>query len=151
MGQSTQLGKTFGVTIQITEYSTPEERQILVDSFQKSGSQGLYNALEKMGSKGRIAITGTLGFDISFARKIETPDGYEIRVLTNRPIRFGEEWYDGRSLDYNLSAFKLTISKEKGKSTGQFLAACEFKINKKTNEVEIEAFQNPWTLSNVID
>jgi len=43
-----------------------------------------------MHSKGRIAITGTLGYDISFVRKIPTADGYKIRFLTNRPSRFGE-------------------------------------------------------------
>jgi|KBSMisStandDraft_5_1062788.scaffolds.fasta_scaffold356782_1 hypothetical protein len=151
MGQSTQLGQTFNVTIHIDEYSTPEERQILTDAFTKRGSQGLYNALGKIKSKGRIAITGTLGYDISFARKIEIPEGYKIRVLTNRPITFGEAWSDSRSMDYNLSAFELNISTEKGKSKGELMPLCEFKINKKTNELEIENYQNPWTLIDVID
>jgi hypothetical protein len=151
MGQSTQLGQTFNVTIHIEDYSTSEERQALIGAFEKSGSQGLYNALNKMKSKGRIAITGTLGYDISFARKIQTPEGYRIRVLTNRPITFGEEWSDSRSLDYNLSAFELDISPEKGKSKGQLLPACQFKINKKTNELEIETYQNAWTLADVMD
>jgi hypothetical protein len=151
MGQSTQLGKTFNVTINIERYSTPEERQVLVDAFQKSGSQGLFNALEKMPSKGRIAITGTLGYDISFVRKIPTADGYKIRVLTNRPIRFGEAWVNGRSMDYNLSALELDLTNEKGKSTGVLLPACQFKINKKTKELEIENYQNPWKLQNIMD
>jgi hypothetical protein len=151
MGQSTQLGKTFNVTINIERYSTPEERQVLVDAFQKVGSEGLFNALEKMPSKGRIAITGTLGYDISFVRKIPTADGYKIRVLTNRPIRFGEAWVNGRSMDYNLSALELDVRDENGKSTGVLLPACQFKINKKTNELEIENYQNPWKLQNIMD
>jgi hypothetical protein len=56
MGQSTQMGKTFNVTINVERYSTPEERQVLVDAFQEARSEGLYNALEKMNAKGRIAI-----------------------------------------------------------------------------------------------
>lgn len=51
MGQGTQLGKTFNVTINIERYATPEERQILLDAFKQAGSEGLYNALEKMQSK----------------------------------------------------------------------------------------------------
>jgi hypothetical protein len=35
-----------------------------------------------MDSKGRIAITDTLGYDISFVRKIPTDEGYKIRILT---------------------------------------------------------------------
>jgi hypothetical protein len=151
MGQGTQLGRTFNVTIHIEEYSTPEERQVLVDAFTKSGSQGLFNALNKMKAKGRVAITGTLGYDISFARKLPTADGVKIRVLTNRPITFGEAWTDSRSMDYNLSAFELDLSNEKGKGTGILLPACQFNVNKKTNEIEIDNFQNPWKLLNVLD
>jgi hypothetical protein len=151
MGQSTQLGKTFNVTINIERYSTLEERQVLVDAFQQAGSEGLFNALEKMNSKGRIAITGTLGYDISFVRKIRTDDGYKIRILTNRPIRFGEAWVNGRSTDYNLSALELNISDDKNKSTSILLPACQFKIDKKTNELEIENYQNPWKLQNIMD
>ena len=150
-GQSTQMGKTFNVTVNIEQYSTPEERQILVDAFQQARSEGLFNALEKMNSKGRIAITGTLGYDISFVRKIPTKDGFKIRVLTNRPIRFGEAWVNGRSMDYNLSALELNISEDKDKSTGILLPACKFKIDKKTKELEIENYQNPWRLSNIMD
>ena len=151
MGQGTQVGKNFNVTINIERYATPEERQVLVDAFQQAGSEGLFNSLEKMHSKGRIAITGTLGYDISFVRKIPTDDGYKIRILTNRPIRFGEAWVNGRSTDYNLSALELDLSNDKGKSTGVLLPACQFKINKKTNELEIENFQNPWKLQNIMD
>jgi len=151
MGQSTQMGKTFNVTINIERYSTPEERQVLVEAFQQAGSEGLFNSLEKMQSKGRIAITGTLGYDISFVRKIPTEGGYKIRILTNRPIRFGEAWVNGRSTDYNLSALEIDLSNEKDKSTGVLLPASRFKINKKTNELEVENYQNPWKLQNIMD
>ena len=150
MGQGTQLGQTFNVTVHIEEYSTPEERQVLVDAFEKGGSQGLYNALNKMKSKGHIGITGTLGYDISFARKMTSPNGTTIRVLTSRPIRIGEEWTDSRSVDYNLSALELDLSNEKNKSTGILLPASEFTIDKKTKELHIENYQNPWKLVGVL-
>jgi hypothetical protein len=151
MGQGTQMGQTFNVTVRIEAYSTPEERQVLVDAFQKAGSQGLFNALNKMTTKGRMAITGTLGYDISFARKIPTADGVKLRILTNRPITFGEAWTDSRSMDYNLSALELDLTEAKGKSTGILLPACQFTINKKTNELEIENYQNPWKLVDILD
>jgi hypothetical protein len=151
MGQGTQLGQTFNVTIHIDEYSSPEERQVLVQAFEKAGSQGLYNALGKMHSKGRIAITGTLGYDILFARRIPGPDSTKIRVLTNRPITFGEAWTDSRSMDYNLSAMELDLSNTNPKSSsGVLIPACQFHFNKKTNELEIEDYRNPWKLVDVI-
>jgi len=151
MGQSTQLGQNFNVTINIERYSTPEERQVLIDAFQQAGSEGLFNTLQKMRSKGRIAITGTLGYDISFVRKIPTDEGFKIRILTNRPIRFGEAWVNGRSMDYNLSALELDISDQRNKSAGILLPACQFKIDKKTNEIVAENYQNPWKLINILD
>jgi hypothetical protein len=151
MGEGTQLGQTFNVTVHIEQYSSPEERHILVEAFEKAKSQGLFNALSKMKSKGHIAITGTLGYDISFVRKIQAPDGWKIRILTNRPITFGEAWTDSRSMDYNLSALELNLNEQKGKSTGILLPACEFVIDKKTNEVTIAEYRNPWKLVDVLD
>jgi len=61
MGQGTQLGRTYNITVHIDQYTSSEERQVLVDAFCKDVSQGLFNALTKAKSKGRIAVTGTLG------------------------------------------------------------------------------------------
>lgn len=152
MGQGTQLGSSFNITVHIEQYSSEEERQVLVEAFEKAGSQGLYNALNKMHAKGHIAITGTLGYDIIFARAIPTSEGTKIRILTNRPITFGEAWTDSRSMDYNLSALELDLNREIPKhNAGVLLPACQFKINKKTNELEIENYQNPWKLVDVLD
>lgn len=52
MGQGTQLGQTFNVTLSIEEYSSPEERQVLIEAFEKAGSQGLYNALNTNAREG---------------------------------------------------------------------------------------------------
>ena len=89
-GTSTQLGRNVGITIIIYQYSTPQDEDILVDAFQKGQNQGLVNALEKMKAVGRISITGTLGYDLSFIKLIQTPTGRTIRFATNRPIRFGK-------------------------------------------------------------
>ncbi len=151
MGQGTQMGRSFNVTVNIAEYSTSEERQVLVEAFEKAGSEGLFNALNKMTSKGRIAITGTLGYDVSFVRQIPTAEGRKIRVLTNRPITFGEAWTNSRSSDYNLSALEFDVSNEKDKNTGVLLPACQFKIDKKTKELVIENYQNPWKVVNILN
>jgi hypothetical protein len=64
-GTSTQLGRNVGVTVIIYEWSTADDRQILVDAFQQGQNQGLVNALQKMKAVGRIQIPGTLGYDLS--------------------------------------------------------------------------------------
>ena len=53
-GTSTQLGKNFTMRLVIYEYSTPEDRKILIESFQHGQNDGLANALEKMKAVGHI-------------------------------------------------------------------------------------------------
>jgi len=150
MGQSTQMGRMFSVNIVIDEYSTADDRQALLDAFSSKGMQGLSNALSKMKSKGRLSITGTLGYDVSYIRSFPTETGRKIRLVTNRAIRFGEAWADTRSMDYSLSAVELDISNEKGKNAGILLPACQFKLDKE-KQLEIENYQNPWKLQNIRD
>jgi len=151
MGTLTQTGRSVAVTIMIEEYSTPEDKQILVEAFQKDGNRGLCNAVSKMPSKGRISITGTVGYDVNFIRQFPTENGRKIRMVTDRPITFGEAWSSTRSKDYNLSALELDLSNEKGKSTGKLLPVCKLKVDKKTGETEIETFRFPWNLVGFID
>ena len=54
MGTSTQLGKTVSIKLTINRYSSPEERQVLVDAFKKGQNAGLVKALENTKPVGRI-------------------------------------------------------------------------------------------------
>jgi hypothetical protein len=149
MGQNQQMGRVFSVNVYIEELSTPEDQKALLEAFNAKGNEGLVNALSKMKSKGRIAITGTLGYDVNYIRRLQQPDGTTvIRLVTDRPIRFGEAWSDSRSSDYNLSGMEIVLTPDKKKNSGTLLPACQFKIDK-DNHLEIEAFQNPWKLTNI--
>ena len=150
-GTSTQLGRNVGVTLIIYEWSTPEDRQVLVDAFQKGQNQGLVNALGKMKAVGRIQIPGTLGYDVSFIRLIPQPTGRKIRFVTNRKITFGEAYTDAQSQSFDLTAGEIDINdQDKSKSAGVLYPACQFTINK-DGELQIELNQNAWRLSNIID
>ena len=150
-GTSTQLGKTVNVKVTIYEFSTPEDRQILVDAFKKGQNQGLVNALTKMKAVGRIAITGTLGYDLSYIGLVPTDTGRKIRFVTNRLLRFGEVYNNTQSIAYNLTAGEIEINdKDKGKSTGVLYPAAQLAINKE-GQLQIELRKNPWKLVNIID
>src|SRR5438034_4028317 len=88
MGTGTQMGAVIGVTLDIYEWSTPEDRQILIEAFTKGQNQGLVNALSKMKAVGHCAITGTLGYDVSYIRMVPTPTGRKVVFVTNRQIMF---------------------------------------------------------------
>jgi hypothetical protein len=151
MGTSTQMGSNVSVKITIYEYSTEEDRTILIEAFKKGKQEGLVNALSKMKSVGRIAITGTLGYDLSYIRLIPTPTGRKIRFITNRQIRIGEAYANPRSRDYDLTGGEVDINdSDKDKSGGVLYPATKLVMNKE-GQVEFQLFKNPWKLINIID
>ncbi|MGA9571224.1 MAG: hypothetical protein WBS17_14150 [Candidatus Acidiferrales bacterium] len=151
MGTGTQLGQNVEIRLTINDYSTMEERQILVDAFAKGQNQGLVTALQKMRSVGRISLTGTVGYDVSFIRLIPTPTGRKIRFVTNRPIRFGEAWTDSQSQSFDLSGGEIDINdSDKSKSTGVLFPRAQLIIDKQ-GQLQIDLSQNAWKLVDVLD
>jgi len=151
MGTGTQLGAQFGITLNIYDYSTRADRQMLVQAFEKGKNQGLVNALSKMKAAGHIEVTGTLGYDCSYIRMIPTPTGRKIQFVTNRLLRFGEVYWDTRSAAYNLTAGELDLNDtDKSKSTGVYYPEAELVINKQ-GELQMNLVGNSWKLVDILD
>jgi hypothetical protein len=151
MGTSTQLGKIVNVKVTIYEFSTDDDRAVLVEAFKKGQNQGLVNALTRMRSVGRIAITGTVGYDLSFIRLIPTSTERKIRFVTNRQIRFGEAFYNTQTIAYNLTAGEFDLNdSDKDKNAGVLYPAAQLIINKE-GQLEFQLNKNPWKLTNIID
>ena len=151
MGTGTQLGQNVEIRLIINDYSTMEERQVLVDAFTKGQNQGLVTALQKMRAVGRISLTGTVGYDVSFIRMIPTPTGRKLRFITNRPIRFGEAWTDSQTMSFDLSGGEIDINdSDRSKSTGVLYPRAQLVIDKQ-GQLQIDLSQNPWKLVDVLD
>ena len=151
MGTSTQLGQVVGVSLEIYEFSTPQDRQVLVEAFEKGQNNGLVTALSKMKAVGHCSITGTLGYDVSFIRMIPTPTGRNIRFITNRLLRFGEVYADTQSQSFNLTGGEFELNDtDKHKSTGVLYPACQLAMDKE-GKIQFQLNQNPWKLVDVID
>ena len=150
-GTGTQLGANIGVTLNIYEFSTPADRAILVQAYQKGQNEGLYNALRKMRAVGHVEITGTLGNDCSYIEMTPTPTGRRIAFVTSRQIRFAEAWTDSQTQSFNLTAGVLELNdQDKSKSTGTLFPAAQLILNK-DGKLQWDLNQNPWRLSDLID
>ena len=150
-GTGDQLGQNIGVTLNIYEFSTPADRQILVQAFQKGQNQGLVNALQKMRAVGHVEVTGTLGTDCAYIKMIPTSTGRKIVFVTNRWIRFCEAWFDTQSQSFNLTAGIVEINdQDKSKSTGVLYPAAQLIVDQQ-GELQWDLRQNPWKLNDVID
>ncbi len=150
-GTSTQLGQTVGVTLEIYDYSTPADTQILVEAFNKDKDRGLVNALSKMKAVGHFSVTGTIGYDVSYIHVSATATGRKITFVTNRPIRFGETYFDTRSQSYNLTVGELDLNDaDKSKSTGSLYPESKLVINKQ-GQLQYDLVGNPMKLMDVLD
>jgi len=150
-GTSTQLGRNIGVTLIIYQFSTPDDKAILVEAFQKGSNKGLVNALQRMKAVGHVSITGTLGYDCSYIAMFPTPTGRKIRFVTNRPIRFGEAYADSQSQSFDLTAGEIDLNdQDKSKSAGVLYPAAQLGIDDQ-GQLSMNLLQNPWRLGDIID
>jgi hypothetical protein len=151
MGTGSQMGQVISISVEIYDYSTPEDRQVLVQAFSTGQNQGLVNALTKMHAVGHISITGTLGYDLAFIKMIPTPTGRKIRFVTNRQLRFGEVFTDSQSTAFNLTGGEFDVDDtDKKKSTGILYPECQLAIDKE-GQLQIQLAQNAWKLVDVLD
>jgi hypothetical protein len=149
-GTSTQLGKIYSVNIIIEQFSTPDDQKALIEGFKRSGQDGLVDVLEKMTSKGRVRFaSGGVGNDVKYIMELPSEKGRRIRLVTDRYLSFAALYYNPRSNDYNVGAIELTLTPD-GKGFGTVLPACKLTMDKKTQRVEIETYQNPWNLTNIM-
>lgn len=151
MGQQRASGKSFNVTVNIESYSTPEDQMILIDAYNAGGHDALVKALSKMKPRGRVAITGTVGYQIAYIRSFETENGRRIRLVTDRPIRFTEAYVNGRTTDYDLSALEINLDANPKQSDGSLIVAGKFKTDK-NQQISFESYgSGPWRLVNIME
>jgi hypothetical protein len=150
-GQQRASGKMFHITINIASYSTPADQKILIDAFNTGGHDLLAKTLSKMSPRGRVAITGTVGYQIAYIRTFPTETGRRIRLITDRPIQFAEAYNSGRSTDYDLSAIEININADPKKSDGSLIIGGKFKVEK-DQQLTFESFgSGPWSLVNIME
>lgn len=149
-GTSTQLGRLVDVNIYIEAYSTSDDRKTLIEAFKRRGQDGLVDALQKMKSKGRVRFSsGGVGNEVKYIIELPSQNGRKLRLITDRWLSFRELYNSNRIADYNVGAIELNLTPD-GKGSGTVLPACRLTMNKKKQQVEIETYQNPWDLTNLM-
>jgi hypothetical protein len=150
MGTSTQMGKMYNINIHIEQFSSQDDRKALIDAFKRSGQDGLVDVLEDMKPKGRVRFaSGGVGNDVKYIIELPSKSGRRFRLVTDRNIAFGELYAGTRSRDYSVGAIELTLTPD-GKGSGTVLPACRLRVDKKKQQVEVETYQNPWKLTNLM-
>ena len=139
-------GARANVDIYINSYTDDAEAKQLAGLLVESGPDALLKALEKAKSKGKITLSGRVGFyDLKLIRSHQIPGGRRIYAVGDRPIGFLELYAGNRSTDYPFGILQLDLkTNEKGKEEGEgaLIYSAKVKVlNGKTIDVESYGIQ----------
>ncbi len=100
------------VTIVVDRYTTDAERSELTAAFNAGGTQTFLQALRKQPKAGYFRLPDSIGYDLRCAIQHLTPEGGRILFLAaDRPIGFGEQYNQSRSLQYPFTVIELRLDK----------------------------------------
>jgi hypothetical protein len=132
-------GKNTQITIYVNSVTPDDEVRELADTLQLRGPDGLETALDKTKERGRFAVVGSTGNDISVVRIHPASNGgHRIVMVTNRTIGFYELRNNPRSRDYKFGIIELRVDAD-GKGDGTIYAASKLSFNK-NKELQIEHY-----------
>jgi hypothetical protein len=149
------------IQIQINGWSSPAQREHLIETFLAKKQEGLLRELEKQPELGRFNFPGymgpdpnnvmRLGTDIRYAMNFPNPDGgRRIVLITPRVIGFREATNRPRTYDYPFSLFELRFDRS-GKGEGRMAYATQIQFDKQKNTIEIENYSSePVRLNNLV-
>ena len=149
------------IQIQINGWSSPAQRQHLIETFLAKKQEGLVRELEKQPELGRFNFPGymgpdpnsvmRLGTDIRYAMNFPNPDGgRRIVIITPRVIGFREATNQPRIHDYPFSLFELRFDRS-GKGEGKLAYATQILFDKGKNTIELENYSSePVRLNNLV-
>jgi hypothetical protein len=148
------------IQILINQWSSPAQRQHLIDTFVEKKQDGLLRELERQPELGRFNFPGymgpdpnntmRLGTDIRYAMNFPGEDGgRRIVIITPRVIGFREATDRPRTYDYPFTLFELRFNAS-GKGEGRMAYATQINFDKKRNTIELENYSSePVRLNNL--
>ena len=137
--------------IGIERWTTDEEHARLAAVLKEKGADALLEALQKTRPRaGYIRTTGSLGWDVYYARQTTLEDGTRRIILaTDRPMNFWELWSRPRSVDYQYTLAEIRLGPD-GKGRGTLVPAARIEYDEMTQTIEVENFdQQPVRLTEV--
>lgn len=150
LGDISRASGTAPVTIRIDRWSSDEERNRLKDAVVEKGDDHLLKALQKTKPVGRLAASGSLGWDIHYAHQVALPGGgRRIVFATDRPMSFAERTAGARSRDYEFLVGEVRVGPD-GKGQGTLVPRANVMYDDENRTLTIENYDTqPVRLTNV--
>lgn len=136
-------GARVNVDLHVNSYTSDEEAKSMAGLLVNAGPDALLKALEKAKSKGRITLTGRVGFyDLKLIRSHRTSEGRRIYAVGDRPVGFLEAYVQNRSMDYPFGILQIDLkTKDNGKEEGEgaLIYAAKIKVLE-GNSIDVESY-----------
>ena len=126
-------GGTFQLTMNVDQWTSIEERKRLVAVFKEGGSEALMKELHKARAGYIVppAFARWPSWEVDVASSIPQPDGGRIvRLSTERPIVFGEAYYNTRSTEYEFGIVEQKLDAD-GEGEGVTIPAAKLSLSDK--------------------
>ena len=137
------------MTLRVNGWTSEEQRQALLGVLAEKGSDALIDALRKEPKVGRLSFTGTLGYDLYYARAYQEGETRHLVFATERPIAFVEVRQDSSAIGKGATIVHLMIGPD-GKGTGEILVGAELALDPAKQELKLERLRiEPVTLDKV--
>jgi len=132
--------KSGTVQIAIDLWSTPEERNELIEAFKQGGQDEMLKVLTKLPKVGFIRIPQSLAYDLHYAYQFPAEDGgRNIVIATNRRITRTEVWNQRRIMEYPFELIQMRLN-AKGEGEGTLSWATKISLSKDGQHIELENY-----------
>ncbi len=128
---------TSRMTIRIRGWSSDEQRGALLQVLANKGSEALVDALRDEPKVGTLSFSGTLGYDLHYARATQQGETRHLILATDRPVGMVEIMSGARSLDKGVTIVHLAFGPD-GKGTGELLVGAELSLDPDSRELTVE-------------
>jgi len=149
-------GRTEGLTIRITRWSTDEEREHLLSTIveRPEDEDALHDELQDQEETGFVrgdAGTRWPSERLRYARELRDPETGKRRIVLAlaRPLGFLELWRSSRTLDYTVTIIVLDVD-ENGEGDGLLMAGTKVNFDREAQRFVLEYYSTePVRLTNV--
>jgi len=131
-------GQTYQLTMNIDQWTSVEDRKRLLGVLKEQGKDALLKELRKM-KAGYIVpprFAQQPSWEVDVASTFTTDKGRVVRLFTERPIAFAEQFRNTRSSEYEFGFVELRLD-EKGEGEGIVVPAAQIRFND-DGQLEIE-------------
>ncbi|HXV61921.1 MAG TPA: hypothetical protein VEK15_14585 [Vicinamibacteria bacterium] len=139
-------GVSTTLQINVTRWTTDEERNALFATLIEKGQEGLVGALQKQEETGFVRLTGR-GAQLTtfpserlrYARQMDVDGKRRLVLAMDRPISFWEAANQPRWRDYDMTLIVMDVDQE-GKGEGQLAMAVRLVVDQEKKTLMIENF-----------